>query len=100
MVREHCDDFGIFVEEYNAISSAMLQLLASCNTEVNQDIKKHGIYLCGSSSKVVGIEKFFKVKLDLDSYVYRPKSVTMIGAGELLDDPINLEKVIKENVCR
>jgi len=91
------DIFGIVVEEYGAIASAILQLLASCNTEVNQDIKKHGIYLCGASSKVVGIEKFFKVKLDLESYVYRPKSVTMVGAGQLLDSPESLKKVIIEN---
>ena len=91
------DIFGVVVEEYDAIASAILQLLASCNTEINQDIKKHGIYLCGASSKVVGIEKFFKVKLDLNSYVYKPKSVTMVGAGQLLDSPIDLQKVIAEN---
>ena len=94
------DIFGLVVEEYDAISGAILQLLSSCNTEVNQDIKKHGIYLCGASSKVVGIEKFFKVKLNLDSYVYKPKAVTMIGAGQLLDSPIDLEKVIMENSLR
>lgn len=94
------DIFKIVVEEYDAISSAILQLLSSCNTEINQDIKKHGIYMCGASSKVVGIEKFFKVKLDLDTYVYRPKSVTMLGAGQLLDSPLDLEKVVAENNCR
>jgi len=94
------DIFGVVVEEYNAIANAILQLLASCNTEINQDIKRHGIYLCGSSSIVVGIEKFFKVKLDLDSYIYKPRSVTMIGAGQLLDSPMDLEKVILENSWR
>ncbi|MBQ7351697.1 MAG: rod shape-determining protein [Clostridia bacterium] len=91
--------FGIVVEEYSAISSAILQVLSSCNNEINQDVKKHGIYLCGASSKIVGIEKFFKVKLDLDSISYRPEAVTMIGAGQLLDSPIAMEKVILENGC-
>lgn len=94
------DIFGIAVEEYSAIANAILQLLASCNTEINQDIKKHGIYLCGASSKVVGIEKFLKLKLDLDSYVYKPDSVTMLGAGQLLDSPLDLERVIAENSLR
>lgn len=91
------DIFKIAVEEYGSISNAILQLLSSASTEINQDIKRHGIYLCGASSKVVGIEKFFKVKLDLDSYVYRPEAVTMIGAGQLLDSPLDLEKVVLEN---
>lgn len=89
--------FGIVVEEYSAISSAILQVLSSCNNEVNDDIKKHGIYLCGASSKVVGIEKFFKCKLDLDCYVYRPDAVTMLGAGQLLDSPLDIERVVAEN---
>lgn len=91
------DIFGIVVEEYSAIATAILQVLSSCNNEINEDIKKHGIYLCGASSKVVGIEKFFKVKLDLDSYIYRPDNVTMLGAGQLLDSPLDIERVIAEN---
>lgn len=91
------DLFGIVVEEYSAISSAILQILSSCNNEINEDIKKHGIYLCGASSKVVGIEKFFKVKLNLDSFRYRPDNITMLGAGQLLDSPLDIEKVIAEN---
>lgn len=89
--------FGIVVEEYSNISSAILQLLSSCNNEINEDIKKHGIYLCGASSKVVGIEKFFNVKLNLDSFKYRPDNVSMLGAGQLLDSPLDIEKVIAEN---
>lgn len=91
--------FGLVVEEYSAISSAILQMLSECNNEVNSDIKKHGIYLCGASSKIVGIEKFFKVKLDLDSYIYRPDSVTMYGAGQLLDSPVDIDKVVAENLA-
>lgn len=89
--------FGLVVEEYSAITTAILQLLSTSNNEINEDVKKHGVYLCGASSKIVGIEKFFKVKLDLDSYVYKPDSVTMIGAGQLLDSPLDIERVIAEN---
>ncbi|MGN0961082.1 MAG: rod shape-determining protein [Christensenellales bacterium] len=89
--------FGLVVEEYSAITSAILQLLSSCNNEINEDIKNHGIYLCGASSKIVGIDKFLKVKLNLNSYVYKPDSVTMIGAGQLLDNPLDIERVIAEN---
>lgn len=91
------DIFGLVVEEYSIIASAILQLLSECSTEVNQDIKKHGIYLCGASSKIVGIEKFFKVKLDLDATIYRPDAVTMLGAGQLLDSPFDIERVVVEN---
>jgi actin-like ATPase involved in cell morphogenesis len=89
--------FGMVVEEYSSIAKAILQILASCDTEVNQDIKRHGIYLCGASSKIVGIEKFFKVKLDLDSYKYKPDAITMIGAGQILDNPYCIEKIVLEN---
>ncbi len=92
--------FGIIVEEYNAISSAILQIISTCSTEVNQDIKKHGVYLCGASSKIVGIEKFFKAKLDLNTFRYRPESVTMIGAGQILDDPNELTRVCLENAIQ
>lgn len=91
------DIFGLVVEEYNYIMSAVLELLSSCENEVNQDIKKHGIYICGASSKITGLEKFIKVKLDLDSYIYKPESITMIGAGQILDSPIAIEKVTREN---
>lgn len=91
------DIFGMVVEEYGNIVNGILQLLSSCTNEINQDIKKHGVYFCGASSKIVGLEKFVKVKLDLNSFVYKPDSVTMIGAGQLLDSPMAMEKVILEN---
>ncbi len=94
------DIFGFVVEEYSNIANAILQLMATNNNEINQDIKKHGIYLCGASSKVVGIEKFLKVKSDLDSYVYKPNTVTMVGAGQILDSVLALEKVVAENSVR
>ena len=92
------DIFGIVVEEYSAISGAILQMLSEMDSEINKDIKNHGIYFCGASSKITGIEKFFKVKLDLNSIVYKPESVTMIGAGQILDSPMSLEKILQENV--
>ncbi|MBE5738215.1 MAG: hypothetical protein E7354_00565 [Clostridiales bacterium] len=88
--------FGLVVEEYAAISSAILQIMANCENEIANDIKKHGIYLCGASSKINGLEKFFKVKLDLDSFRYKPDAVTMIGAGQILDDPMVIEKIVME----
>ena len=92
--------FEIIVEEYGMIADAILDILSGCTSEVNADIRKHGIYLCGASSKIVGIEKFFKLKLGLDSYVYRPDTVTMVGAGQLLDTPLELDRIIRENVIR
>lgn len=89
--------FGIVVEEYSAIASAILQILSAIDTETNQDIKRHGIYLCGASSKIVGLEKFLKVKLDLDSYKFKPSAITMIGAGQILDNPHNIDKIVLEN---
>lgn len=88
---------GIVIEEYSLIASAILHILSSCSSEVNADINKHGIYLCGASSKIVGIEKFLKVKLNLNSFIYRPESVTMLGAGQLLDSPMDIERVVAEN---
>ena len=92
------DIFGMVVEEYSLISNAILDILSSCGTEVNQDIKRHGIYLCGASSKICGLEKFLKVKLDLESFKYKPESVTMIGAGQMLDRPDDITRVARENV--
>lgn len=89
--------FGMVIDEYNKIASAILQVLTSCENEVNMDIKRHGIYLCGASSKIAGIEKYLKVKLNLDCFKYKPDAITMIGVGQLLDSPIAVEKVILEN---
>ena len=94
------DIFDFVLQEYSSIATAITQILSTCNNEINQDIKRHGIYLCGASSKVVGIEKFFKVKLDMECFRYRPEAVTMLGAGQLLDSPLALDKVIKENSPR
>lgn len=91
------DIFGIVVEEYSNIAAAILKLISDQNNEVNQDIKKHGIYMCGASSKITGIEKFMKVKLNLDTYIYKPDVITMIGAGQILDDSQNIERIVLEN---
>lgn len=91
------DIYNIIVEEYNTIAMGILQILSSCDNELNQDIVKHGIYLCGASSKIVGLDKFFKSKLNLQSYIYKPDCITMVGAGQLLDNPVAIEKVIVEN---
>ena len=85
------------VEEYSMIASAILQVLASCDNEINQDIKRHGIYLCGASSKIVGLEKFLRVKLNLESFKFKPDSITMVGAGQILDNPYCIEKIVLEN---
>lgn len=91
------DIFGMVIEEYTAISQAILQILSGLDSEINQDIKRHGIYLCGASSKIAGLEKFLSVKLDLKSYIYKPEVVTMIGAGQILDDQENIEKIVLQN---
>ncbi len=91
------DIFGLVVEEYMSIASAIVQILSTLDNEVNQDIKRHGIYLCGASSKIAGLSKFLKIKLNLDSYLYKPESITMIGAGQILDDPENIDKIVLEN---
>lgn len=88
--------FGLVVEEYSMIASAILDVLSNCDNEVIGDIKRHGIYLCGASSKINGLEKFFRVKLDLESFRYKPDTVTMIGAGQILDDPDMIEKIVSE----
>ena len=92
--------FPLVVDEYSKIANGILQILVSCENEINQDIKKHGVYLCGASSKIVGIEKFLMTKLNLIAYKYKPDSVTMIGVGQLLDSPLAIEKVLNENVFR
>lgn len=91
------DIFGLVIEEYSNIASAILQILSTIDSEVNQDIKRHGIYLCGASSKIAGLEKFLKVKLNLNSYIYKPDAITMIGAGQILDDRDNITKIVLEN---
>lgn len=91
------DIFGIVVEEYSSIASVVLHLLSTLDSEINQDIKRHGIYLCGASSKIVGIDKFLKVKLNLNCFKYKPDAITMIGAGQILDDPDNISRIVLEN---
>lgn len=91
------DIFGIVIEEYSNIASAILQILSTLDSEINQDIKRHGIYLCGASSKIAGLEKFLKVKLNLNSYIFKPDAISMIGAGQILDDPDGIRKIVLEN---
>ena len=55
-----------------------------------------GVNIGIASSKINGIDKFFRVKLDLETFKYKPDSVTMIGAGQILDDPTVIDKIVGE----
>ena len=80
---------------YNKISESIASLLALSSPEINSDVNKLGITFVGGDSKMVGIEKYFKTKLNLGvSCFIDAEDVIILGASKLLDDPTTLKHLL------
>ena len=84
------------IEHYYAkISESIASLLAVSSPEINGDIAKLGITFVGGDSKIVGIEKYFKTKLNLSVTCFNDaEDIIILGASKLLDEPSTLKHLL------
>lgn len=82
------DLYPIIYEYVHKIVITIESMLNMSSGEVVNDITKCGIYVCGGSSHLTGLERFLKEKLCLSVYIDDdPENTVMRGAGRLLSSP-------------
>jgi len=80
---------------YSKIADSIASVLASCTPDVSADVAKNGITFVGGDSKIVGIEKYFKTKLNINAKASEDADdLDILGAAELLENPEMLKKVL------
>lgn len=88
----------LFVDFYTKICNGVVSLLKVCNSEVVSDIKRRGVYVCGSLSLITGFSKFMMSRLNLPVYVCEdPEDCIVDGCKTLLNDPILLASLLQKN---
>ena len=88
----------LFVDFYTKICNGIVSLLKVCNSEIVADIKRRGVYVCGSLSTITGFEKFMKSRLNLSVYVCDdPEECVVDGCKTLLNDPVLLQSLLQKN---
>lgn len=91
------DIYPVLQAAIDKICEASEAVLDMCSTEVLKDINKFGVYLCGGLANITGIDKYISTKLNLPVFVdVDPDSSVIMGAGNLLNNPILLNKLLME----
>lgn len=80
---------------YSKICETILSLLATCSPDINAEISNSGIAFVGGDSKIPGIEKYYKAKLNLEVTSFLDaEDLEMIGASNLLSNPTSLKRLL------
>ncbi len=88
----------LFVDFYTKVCNGIISMLRVCNSEIVSDIKRRGVYVCGSLSTITGFEKFMKGRLSLPVYVCDdPEDCVVDGCKTLLNDPVLLDSLLQKN---
>lgn len=88
----------LFVDFYSKVCNGITSILKVCNSDIVSDIKRRGVYVCGSLSNITGFEKFMKGRLSIPVYACEdPEECVVDGCKTLLNDPIMLESLLVKN---
>lgn len=86
----------IFANVFKTVIGKIIDLLQNCSDEELTDIHRSGIYLCGGTTQITGLEKFLRTNLGLPVYIdVDPENTIIFGAGTLLNQPAELNKIVK-----
>jgi len=81
---------------YNRIAAQISSIINVCPAEMGSDIYRAGIVLSGGGSKIAGIDKVFRARLNLPVRVDEDPEYSVInGAGRLLNDDELLAVILK-----
>lgn len=80
---------------YSKISESIASVLAICPPDVVADVTRTGIHFVGGDSKIIGLEKYFRTKLNISIKISDDADdLDMIGAAELLENNELLKKIL------
>lgn len=82
---------------FGKICSAIETAIASCPTDIINDVYKEGAYFGGSQVVYPGLEKYLKQKLSMQIHISEIARTDIWGAGKLIDDPLLLKKLVLAN---
>ena len=89
------DIYVVLNSAFTKICEACETVLDMCSAEVLSDISDFGVYVCGGLSNITGIDRYFSAKLKLPVFVdVDPDSSVIMGAGNLLNNPSLLNKLL------
>lgn len=88
----------LFLDFFNKVCNGIISIMRVCNSEVVTDIKRRGVYLCGSLANISGCEKYIKGRIDIPVYaIEQPEDCVVEGCKILLNHPSLLEKLLQNN---
>ncbi|MDR1138495.1 MAG: rod shape-determining protein [Clostridiales bacterium] len=98
IVLKSLDIYGVIKPYFDKILDGIKSVLSNCTQQVVQDIQYKGIYLCGGSSQIPGIDVMYQDLLgvsvwSVDNAIY----TSIMGAGKLLYFKDLLADVIKKS---
>lgn len=90
------DIYPIIAKCVDKIGDVIETVLNMCSPDIIADIHKSGIYLCGGSSNITGIEQYLTHKLGYKIFVdVEPDNTLIYGAGALLSNTVLLSKLAR-----
>jgi rod shape-determining protein MreB len=88
-------------EPCNMIVQTIISVLEKAPPELSADVLRKGIFLMGGASQLYGMESFIAQQLDLPVTIDKnPSECTVIGLGELADNPELLAHIGSSNMLQ
>jgi len=89
---------NIYISFYDKICDAISAVLNMCNSQIIRDINKTGIYVCGGMANMLGLEKYIKTRLGVNTYIdENPENTIIFGVKKLFNEPQKLQYLIDLN---
>lgn len=83
---------------YNRIANQITSIINVCPAELGSNVYRSGIMLTGGGSKLPGLDRLFKSRLNLPVKLEENPDYTIInGAGRLINDPELLAVIVSQN---
>lgn len=88
--------YPIIKHYYGKIASVINSVIKNNDPQVISDINENGIYFLGEASTMIGLDKFFQKATSLKTITANNLNSSMVGAGELINHPQLLHKILKK----
>lgn len=86
--------YPIMQQYFNKICDTIETFANMCQPDIISDVYKGGVHISGSQCSYPGLEKFFKQRLGMPAKISEISKTDIWGASKLLDDPIQLKKIL------
>lgn len=82
---------------YSKIARTINSLIQSSEPEIISDILSSGLFFYGNGSNIIGLEHFMTSETTFKINVSNIEKSNILGAGELINQPQLLKKIIRNN---